>query len=578
MAESRPDSYWPEGVIWAIAVLILLAGVALGLAAPALIQLWGALVLIGAATLFWWQRIPLTRATAPKPNAEENLAEHRRMVLIIFGASLLFQILRWVAEEGALRSKAGDDDEAYVFLAYQILGMFDAPPVFALRPPGWPGLIAGLLSLFGHEAVWSVGLFHRLLLAALPLLLYTILARTLRAPVAGAAALLSMAMEYNEAIAMSAFSDLSYMALGFASLFGLWMALGSRRPTWWVIFAALMGALKGMIRLSGAAVVFASLLAFLIVLPGGWRRRFQYGTLFSLPTIVAILALGFYNQAATGRFGISTVGSFTLLYHYGPFIDTAPDAPAAREFAALLPEVPPEYVFRTPANLWVAQYRYTAQGGNIFGYGALIDRAAQEMVRTRTHAYLTRLSQALLITLADPWRHLLPSSWLMFPTELPYEADFVDHIPACNMQYTFGAVIADHVCDLYEPLHARLDYQPRWLENVPAPILGLDHLLAVSLPYRVRFLIWPFYWGLAALAGMIYLLTQPMTRRLAILLGVPLIAELTVLLAATNGLETRYLFYLHPTYLLFTWLAFCHAFDRLQDHLHLSRSQTAHEE
>jgi hypothetical protein len=261
---------------------------------------------------------------------------------------------------------------------------------------------------------------------------------------------------------------------------------------------------------------------------------------------------------------LSTVGSFTLLYHYGPFLSTAPDTPATREFASLLPEVPPDYLFRTPRDLWVAQYRYTARGGGIFDYGELVDRAAQDVVRHRTGEYLTRMGKALGITLADPWRDLVPTGWLAFPLVLPYDTGTLEDAPACNMQYSFGARVDARVCEDYARFYPHIEFQSRWVQAIPAPIRRLDHLLAVSLPYRVRFLIWPLYWGIAAFAGMAYLLTQSTTRRLAILLGLPLLAELAVLLVATNGLETRYLFYLHPTYLIFTWLSLSLLLDRLR--------------
>jgi hypothetical protein len=162
MIRSLLSQRWPEWVVWVAAGLILLGGVALSVLARELIQWWGVLVLAGIAALFWWQRRPLTRAS----DGDSEQAHQRRIAWLVLGASLAFQVVRWIGEEGALRSKAGDDDEAYVFLAYQLLGLFGGPPVFALRPPGWPGIVAGLLALFGREAVWSVGLFHRMLLVA----------------------------------------------------------------------------------------------------------------------------------------------------------------------------------------------------------------------------------------------------------------------------------------------------------------------------------------------------------------------------------------------------------------------------
>ena len=43
-------------------------------------------------------------------------------------------------------------------------------------------------------------------------------------------------------------------------------------------------------------------------------------------------------------------------------------------------------------------------------------------------------------------------------------------------------------------------------------------------------------------------------RSLAILLFLPLLVEFGLVIVATTGTDTRFLLYLHPTYLIVTWL------------------------
>jgi hypothetical protein len=76
--------------------------------------------------------------------------------------------------------------------------------------------------------------------------------------------------------------------------------------------------------------------------------------------------------------------------------------------------------------------------------------------------------------------------------------------------------------------------------------------------------IWPLYWGVAAIASLVFLFFQPATRRTMILFGLPLLAELGITLIATNGLETRYLFYWHPTFWVLIWLGLGAAYQRLR--------------
>jgi hypothetical protein len=61
---------------------------------------------------------------------------------------------------------------------------------------------------------------------------------------------------------------------------------------------------------------------------------------------------------------------------------------------------------------------------------------------------------------------------------------------------------------------------------------------------------WPLYWGLAAFASLVYLLTKLSTRKLAILIGLPLTAEFGLTALAAHGVNNRYLIYHDPFYLI----------------------------
>ena len=554
MGHPQPPTGWHKWAFPALGILIGLVAIGLSVALPALTELWGALAFLAVLGISYRRRVPWLRDDlSPQEPFGRPVKQEVQTVLLVLGIALASQLVRWLADGGALRSRTGDDDEGYIFLAYQILGYFDTPPIFALRPPGWPLIISGLVSLFGHRAIWSVGLYHRLLLALFPPLLYLVLRRFVRRPVAITAALLSLTMEYNEIIATAALSDLSYAATSLFLLYALLMTLASERPRRWLIAASLIAVAKTLIRLSGLGVVVAGAVALILLTPGRLARRLGRAAVLVAPTLVAVLGLGFYNQARTGQFGLSTVGSFTLLFHHGPFLSRAPDTPAFRELSRLLPEVPPEYLFRSTGDLWITQYRFTKQGHTIFDYGDLTDRAARELVFTLPGEYLTRLGEGVIIMLLDPLRGVLPDSWVYYPP-VPYERVLKDDLPACNIQSTFGADVKTQWCSQHEQLRSWLRFEPPWLSGLPALPQRVAHLLTISLPYRLRLLTWPLYWGLAGFGSLILLLTRPTTRRLAILIGLPLLAEFALTILVTNGIETRYLFYFHPVYLIAVWL------------------------
>jgi hypothetical protein len=561
--------------------VIGLTAIALTEFIPALQWLWYALTFAGLLAWFWWRGESWLRDDLPDgaifgaPPAGAS-----RTAWLILVIALVFQLARWRAEDGAIRTRTGDDDESYIFLAYQILGYFDAPPVFALRSPGWPLIIAGWLSLFGHRAIWSIALYHRLLLASFPPILYLILARFMRRPPATAAALLSLAMEYNEVIASTGLGDLSYTAAGLFGLYGLIKAQESERPYAWMLGVGSLFALRTAIRLTGFPVAIAAAAAWIVVTRQRWQRvppvsgdlgrphppplqggqrpiAGQVAVLFA-PIVLVLLGISAYNQAISGHFTPSSGAGITFLTQYVPFMSHTPDTPAVREAAELFPDVPPERLFSGSGQPWIGQYRYTASGlGDPFDYGDLTSQVMREVVLAAPGEYLIRAGEGALIMLLDPHRHILPQSWYVWPEAAKFEAPDDLQFPeaACNLQLAFGAVFKTAWCTQHDQLRDSLYFQPPWLARFPAWLKSGLALITVSLPYRVRHLMWPLYGGLGAFASLIYLMTRPETRRLSILLMLPMLAEFALILSVTNGVETRYLFYFHPTYLIATWLA-----------------------
>ncbi len=554
------DSTRRARIAWILSGLLGIAAVGLTFLWPSWATLWGIGLVAAVVGLAWWGDIPWLRDDLPPDALEVELpANARRTALLLVGIALAFQLGRWLAEGGALRTRLGDDDETYVFLAYQILGVFGAPPVFALRAPGWPLIISGLVSLFGRREIWAVALYHRILLAAFPPLLYLIMRRYLRQPIAILAALLSLTMEYNETIATAAMTDLSYVAGGLIGLYAVILALTGRRPVRWLLVAGLVFALRSTVRVSGLPVAVASAAAFILVARAPLAQRFGQALLLVVPTLAALLGISAYNQATIGHFGFSSELGLSFLIQYPPYLSETPDTPALREAATLLPEIPPDKLFSSSGQAWLAQYRFTAsERGGPFEFGALAVRAMREIVWARPGEVAVRAMEGVAIMLVDPLRNVLPGSWYLWPGQIDpsreRELMVTENLPACNVQYAFGAVVKTEWCAEYEQLRAGLHFAPPWLAGMPGFLQRGLHLLTVSLPYRVRLATWPLYWGIAGFAGLIYLFTRRETRSLAILLALPMLVEFGLVIVATTGTDTRFLLYLHPTYLIVTWL------------------------
>ncbi len=484
-------------------------------------------------------------------------ASERRIALRLFLVALAFQLVRWLVDGGAVGARPGGDDEGYVFLAQQVLGDVDPAPAWAYRAPGWPLTIAGLLALFGRDAVWTVGLYHRVLLAAWPPALYLVLARFVCGRVAVGASLLSLALPHGEQIARTALADLTYSSAALFAVAAAVAGVAGRGSLTWLAVAGVAGAWATLIRVTGLGPALA--LAFAAVLAGGGSRgwRWRRGLLVGGPAVVAVLLLSAYNAAMAGHFRPGSGGSIAFLDAWASYFPRTPDTPAVREIAGLVPEVPPEHLFHTWRSARLAQYRFVSAGrGDVFEYGALADRAAREIVAAEPAQYLALLARAALVTVWHPFDGVLPAAWRNAPVPLPVEPVFASPVPGCALEWTFGPAPRAEWCARSEGLRGRLAFAPPWLGPLPELARAPAAWVTRTLPNRARLWLAPFWWGAAALAGLIALVASPGTRGLGLLVALPLAAELasSTLILADNSAGARYMLYVYPACWISVWL------------------------
>jgi hypothetical protein len=358
------------------------------------------------------------------------------------------------------------------------------------------------------------------------------------------------------------------VASGLVGLYAIIQALTGQRPVRWLLAAGLVFALRSTVRVSGLPVAIASATAFILVARVPLAQRFEQALLLIAPTLVALLSMGAYNQATSGHFAFSSEWGLSFLSQYPPYLNETPDTPALREAATLLPEIPPDKLFSSSGDSWLAQYRLTAtEMGGPFDYGTLSTRIMGEIVWARPGEVAVRAMEGVAIMLADPLRSTLPRSWYLWPGQLDpsreREVVITENLPACSIQYALGAEVKTEWCAQYDRLRADLHFAPPWLAGLPGFLQQGLRLLTVSLPYRIRQVIWPLYWGIGGFAALAYLFTRREARSLAILLALPLLAEFGLVVVATTGTDTRFLLYFHPTYLIATWLGLSYIVQKL---------------
>jgi hypothetical protein len=114
--------------------------------------------------------------------------------------------------------------------------------------------------------------------------------------------------------------------------------------------------------------------------------------------------------------------------------------------------------------------------------------------------------------------------------------------------------LADAWCPEHARLRAQMRFQPPIMANLPRWLSFPASVLTVSLPYRVRWLAWPLYMGLAGYAALVVLLLRTSTRPLAWLIGLPLLGEYLPMMLASTGIHTTYLMTYQSAYVYATWI------------------------
>jgi hypothetical protein len=457
--------------------------------------------------------------------------------------------------------KPGDDDEGYIFLAYQVLRFFDAPPVWTFRAPGLPLAIAGLLDAAGRDRIWIVGLYHRLLLAAIPPVVFLALARFLRPGVAAAVALLGLAMGYNDRLATFALTDLSYASLSLFAVLALLKALDHRRPLPWLVLAGGLLAAKTLVRVTGIAVAAGVAVTILLISTGPWSRRAARATVVIGPSLAVLLVVSAYNGVVAGRFRPSMGGSLQFLLSVGPYLGHTPDTPAIRELASLVPEVPARYFLQAAIAPWVAHYRFTANGrGDSFDFGAGGDRAAFEVLSSMPREYAWIAMKTLLIGLVVPTPQWVPARW----TEIPWDwyRPRIENPAVCGLQHSLGAAVDAATCAQNARLRASLGFQPEWLAARPA-VSRLAHGVVRGIRDPLRRWIWPLYWGVGAFAALASLLARGPTRAVALLILVPIAIDFAFASLVVLSIGGRFHVHVHMLYLLAVGLGLAATLDGL---------------
>lgn len=532
------------------AALVAIQAIAPGLQSPAEIVL--GLLALGVVIVCLrhaWQ-------STPAPGHDQRAA--RRWLLVVIVLSLLFQIGHWYADGGSLSAKLGDDDELYIFLAQQIAGQIDGPPLFTFRTPGLPLLISATLRIFGGTNLWTFSLVQRLLLAAIPPLLYLVLRDWLPLPFAALGSLFFLFTQINEHKASFALSELPYTfgtALSIAALVVGLKHNGVRRAVW-IGVAALALACKTLLRPTGvaaaAALAIALLLAAVDLKP---LRRLGLALLLVVPTALAAGGLVLYNQHTAGVASLSDLGGLNVIIHFGPRVLPLRESPERAYFEALLPEIDPDVMFTLPLDWYTARYRAALQGPDrLAEFSAMSNALAAQIAGEHKTAFLGWMLQKAYTDLMYPRLEVIPITWYRPELrEKPPRSAYDPPTRQCNVQSVAPVELLDDVCAQSARARAAAAFEPA-LPALPGPVTRLIYLLTVSLPFRLRLLLWVFVWGLSGLVGICWLVAVPDTRPIGWLLGGAFAAEFIplVLIAAVS---TQYQILYQPLFMLATWIA-----------------------
>ncbi len=481
----------------------------------------------------------------------------------VVAGSLVVQAIFWLSDGGALTDFPGDE-ERFIFLAFQILGHFGGVPAFTVHMPGWPLMIAALLKVFGYESLWIVGIYNRVLLAAMAGATFLILGRFTRRSIAVSVAVLSLTMGYNDRLATFVLTDLPYGAASVFAVAALLPGLASVRAGGWLGLAGLALATKTLLRSTGILSAVCAAGVVLATTPGRAAGRARRALAVLVPVLGAVLVVATYNFGVGEGFRPPRAyTALAALGALGPWFSHTPDTPAVRQFAALVPEVSQQRLLQgAPDVLWVAGYRFIKAGhGDQFALGALAERVLAETLTELRGEYIKGLARASLVGLVYPaHKILLPARWWQFPSQPNEGARFERDVPACGLQGMFGPWFQDAWCVGFQELRAKLEFRPQWLGAAGTP--SGERPLAFRMARNVRIVALPLYSGVSTVAALIYLLCQASMRRAALVIASFIVADVTLLLLFTYIADVdRYLTHVQPLCLVVTSLALVHRLD-----------------
>lgn len=539
-----PSHIKPEYGVVIVTVLYVLLGIILTaisiLAPPLRIPFEIIFGIIGFGACIWL--VTLT----PSP-----MLSYRKWLLIVIGVSIAFQLMRWVADGGALANRLGDDDQIYIMLAHQIAGLLEGRPTFTFRPPGLPALIAASMWLGGGSSAWIFSLVQRLMLAAIPPMLFIILRHRLQPCIAAFASMLYLLTEINEIYPSLALTEISY-TFGTVLVIMLLLVYVRQQHWGWLVAVGFVLALRVLLRPSGLASSIAMLLAIMLIVRN-WKQLAVASTLLIVPSLFAILLIGQLNKAVMGRAVVTDLSGLNIILHIGHLAVPLEDTQAKDFFSERLPEAELDDVLAARDDIYVIRHRAILEGtDSLAAYSQNSEQLARQIVQSHPWLFAEIVGRRVTAGILYPREELYPQRWIIQQNTLP-NRDYEDPQMECRAQTAVARDLFDTICVTSDIARAATQYEPPWLEV--SPILEtIFQGATVSFHYRLRLISWPFTWGLIAIPAMLYLIFKTRLWPEGLVLAGLFCAEFlpTVLYVP---IDSRYQLLYAPLFLLAIWFS-----------------------
>lgn len=486
-------------------------------------------------------------------NLPRNDQQHQWLLLVV-AVSAAFQIGRWLADGGALANRTGDDDQIYVMLAQQMVGLLEGTPTFTFRPPGLPALLATSMWLGGGKSIWVFSLMQRLMLASIPPLLFFILQRRLSTPVAAFASLLFPLTEINEIYPSLALSEISYTFGTVLVITFLIVYLRDQR-WYWLLAAGVMLGLRVMLRPPGTLSTVAVAFALLLTLRD-WRHLLAAILLTTIPSVVAVLSIMQLNRATTGTAALTDLSGLNIVLHIGRLATPLEESAQKDFFLEYLPEATANDVMSSGADIYIVRHRAALDGPEAAAaYRENSEQLARQIVQTNSALYAEIVARRLYAGVVYPRSEMFPLRWIVEQNTTPnrnYQAPTLD----CRAMVAVTPDLFDTICETSAQARAETIYAPLGL-RIPEQITTLLQAATVSLHYRFRLLIWPFTWGVVAIPAMLYLVARRHTRFIGLVLAGLFCAEFIPAVLFVP-IDTRYQLLYIPMFMIALWFALQH--------------------